>query len=50
MEITTGISMKHRAFGPTGRQVAAIGQGTWNMERETAAPPSRRCAAVSIWG
>src|SRR5208282_22617 len=23
-----------RNFGPTGRRVAAIGQGTWQMERE----------------
>jgi diketogulonate reductase-like aldo/keto reductase len=25
--------MKHRTFGPTGKQVAVVGQGTWNMER-----------------
>ena len=29
--------MESRAFGPTGRQVAAIGQGTWNMERDARA-------------
>ncbi|HUI17710.1 MAG TPA: aldo/keto reductase [Alphaproteobacteria bacterium] len=26
--------MQLREFGPTGRQVVVIGQGTWNMERE----------------
>jgi diketogulonate reductase-like aldo/keto reductase len=26
--------MKLRTFGPTGRKVSAIGQGTWNMERD----------------
>src|SRR4030095_3045241 len=26
--------MKHRAFGPTGKQVSVIGQGTWNMEKD----------------
>jgi diketogulonate reductase-like aldo/keto reductase len=26
--------MKHRAFGPTGKQVPVIGQGTWNMEKD----------------
>ncbi|HEV8579365.1 MAG TPA: aldo/keto reductase [Thermoanaerobaculia bacterium] len=26
--------MKHRAFGPTGKQVSIIGQGTWNMEKD----------------
>ena len=26
--------MQLRDFGPTGRQVVTIGQGTWNMERE----------------
>ncbi len=25
--------MKKRAFGPTGRQVAIVGQGTWDVER-----------------
>lgn len=25
--------MQHHPFGPTNRQVAAIGQGTWNIER-----------------
>jgi diketogulonate reductase-like aldo/keto reductase len=26
--------MRLRTFGPTGRQVPVIGQGTWNMERD----------------
>ncbi|HYL05799.1 MAG TPA: aldo/keto reductase [Thermoanaerobaculia bacterium] len=26
--------MRQRTFGPTGRQVPVIGQGTWNMERD----------------
>lgn len=26
--------MEHRRFGPTGKEVAAVGQGTWNMERD----------------
>ena len=26
--------MKHRAFGPTGEEVAVVGQGTWNMEKD----------------
>ena len=26
--------MKCRRFGPTGKQVSVIGQGTWNMERD----------------
>ena len=26
--------MRFRAFGPTGKQVSAVGQGTWNMERD----------------
>lgn len=26
--------MKHRIFGPTGKEVSVIGQGTWNMERD----------------
>ena len=25
--------MERRTFGPTGRQVSAVGQGTWNLER-----------------
>ena len=29
--------MKKRAFGPTGRQVAVVGQGTWDFERSGAA-------------
>jgi diketogulonate reductase-like aldo/keto reductase len=26
--------MKHRVFGPTGREVSVVGQGTWNMEQD----------------
>ncbi|HEY0553355.1 MAG TPA: aldo/keto reductase [Thermoanaerobaculia bacterium] len=26
--------MKHRAFGPTGKEVSVVGQGTWNLERD----------------
>ncbi|MBV8203300.1 MAG: aldo/keto reductase, partial [Acidobacteria bacterium] len=26
--------MRQRIFGPTGRQVPEIGQGTWNMEQD----------------
>jgi diketogulonate reductase-like aldo/keto reductase len=26
--------MRQRAFGPTGREVPILGQGTWNMERD----------------
>ena len=26
--------MRHRVFGSTGKQVSAIGQGTWNMEKD----------------
>src|SRR5260370_405189 len=29
-----GGGMQQRTFGPTGRQVPVIGQGTWNMERD----------------
>ena len=29
--------MQLRAFGPTGRKVVVVGQGSWNMERERAA-------------
>ena len=35
--------MQLREFGPTGRQVVVIGQGSWNMERER----SRAVAALS---
>jgi diketogulonate reductase-like aldo/keto reductase len=27
-------AMRQRVFGPTGREVPVIGQGTWNMERD----------------
>ncbi len=29
--------MKKRAFGPTGQQVTAVGQGTWDLERSRGA-------------
>jgi len=32
-----GAMMKKHAFGPTGRQVAVVGQGTWELERDAAA-------------
>src|SRR5258706_4817742 len=35
--------MKNRAFGPTGKQVALIGQGTWNLERD-----DRRAAMAAL--
>ena len=35
--------MKKRTFGPTGRQVAVVGQGTWNMERD-----DRRAAIAAL--
>jgi diketogulonate reductase-like aldo/keto reductase len=35
--------MKQRAFGPTGKQVSIIGQGTWNMERD-----DRRAAVAAL--
>ena len=35
--------MKHRIFGPTGKQVSVIGQGTWNMERD-----DRRAAIAAL--
>ena len=35
--------MKYRAFGPTGKQVALIGQGTWNLERD-----DRRAAIAAL--
>jgi diketogulonate reductase-like aldo/keto reductase len=35
--------MKHRVFGPTGREVSVIGQGTWNMERD-----GRRAAVEAL--
>jgi aryl-alcohol dehydrogenase-like predicted oxidoreductase len=40
--------MQRRLFGPTGREVAAIGMGTWYFEqadRQTRSPP---CGAASI--
>jgi diketogulonate reductase-like aldo/keto reductase len=35
--------MKYRAFGPTSKQVALIGQGTWNLERD-----DRRAAIAAL--
>ncbi|MFL6236860.1 MAG: aldo/keto reductase, partial [Thermoanaerobaculia bacterium] len=35
--------MKKRAFGPTGREISTIGQGTWNMERD-----GRRAAVEAL--
>jgi len=35
--------MKYRAFGPTSKQVALIGQGTWNLERD-----DRRAAIATL--
>ena len=35
--------MKHRTFGPTGKQVTVIGQGTWNMEQD-----DRRAAIAAL--
>ena len=37
--------MRYRTFGPTGRPVPVIGQGTWNMERDDRGRPSRRSGA-----
>jgi diketogulonate reductase-like aldo/keto reductase len=35
--------MKYRTFGPTSKQVALIGQGTWNLERD-----DRRAAIAAL--
>jgi diketogulonate reductase-like aldo/keto reductase len=35
--------MKHRIFGPTGKQVSVVGQGTWNMEKD-----DRRAAVEAL--
>jgi len=35
--------MEHRTFGPTGKQVTVIGQGTWNMEQD-----DRRAAIAAL--
>lgn len=35
--------MKHREFGPTGKEISIVGQGTWNMERD-----DRRGAVESL--
>ncbi len=32
-----GEGLRSRAFGPTGREVPILGQGTWSMERENRA-------------
>ncbi len=34
--------MEHQQFGPTGREVATIGQGTWNLER------AARASAIAV--
>ena len=42
-------TMEHRPFGSTKREVAVIGQGTWNIEQADAEDGDRAlCAAVSI--
>ena len=35
--------MKHRTFGPTGKEVSVVGQGTWNMEKD-----DRRAAVEAL--
>jgi len=35
--------MRQRAFGPTGKEVAVVGQGTWNLERD-----DRRAAIAAL--
>jgi diketogulonate reductase-like aldo/keto reductase len=35
--------MKNRSFGPTDKEVPAVGQGTWNMERD-----DRRAAIAAL--
>lgn len=35
--------MKQRTFGPTGEEVAIVGQGTWNLERD-----DRRAALAAL--
>jgi diketogulonate reductase-like aldo/keto reductase len=35
--------MRQRAFGPTGKEVAVVGQGTWNLERD-----DRRVAIAAL--
>jgi diketogulonate reductase-like aldo/keto reductase len=35
--------MKYRVFGPTGREVSVVGQGTWNMEKD-----DRRAAVQAL--
>ncbi|MBW8877444.1 MAG: aldo/keto reductase [Acidobacteria bacterium] len=35
--------MKKRTFGPTGEEVAVVGQGTWNLERD-----DRRAAIAAL--
>ena len=41
--------MEQRNFGPTGRAVPVIGQGTWYLERPTAPPRSPPCDTASTW-
>ncbi|MFI4987331.1 MAG: aldo/keto reductase [Alphaproteobacteria bacterium] len=40
--------MEERAFGPTGRKVAVIGQGTWNMERDGRAAVAALCRGIDL--
>ena len=40
--------MERRVFGPTGREVAVIGQGTWYIDSGDRAPRSPPCAGASI--
>lgn len=37
------VTMEYRTFGPTGREVSAVGQGTWNLERD-----DRRSAIAAL--
>ena len=40
--------MERRPFGPTKREVAVIGQGTWYIDNDDRAARSPRCAGASI--
>jgi diketogulonate reductase-like aldo/keto reductase len=42
-ETVEGGEMRQREFGPTGKEVAVVGQGTWNMERD-----DRRAAIAAL--
>ena len=41
--------MEQRNFGTTGCQVAAIGQGTWYIDRGDRATRSTPCVGASTW-